>query len=64
MKHLLMMVLLCAGTANAQEILPHPPASADVVILGEVHDNPRHHEVQATLVAQIAPDALVAYIVA
>lgn len=59
MKHLLMMVLLCAGTANAQQILPHPPASADVVILGEVHDNPRHHEVQATLVAQIAPDALV-----
>ncbi|MGP3697700.1 ChaN family lipoprotein [Rhodobacter sp. NSM] len=34
-----------------------PPA--DVVILGEVHDNPRHHENQAVAVAGLRPSALV-----
>ncbi len=32
---------------------------ADVVILGEVHDNPQHHANQAALVAKIQPTALV-----
>jgi uncharacterized iron-regulated protein len=32
---------------------------ADVVILGEVHDNPGHHRNQADAVAAIAPSALV-----
>jgi uncharacterized iron-regulated protein len=32
---------------------------ADVVFLGEVHDNPAHHARQAALVAEIAPAALV-----
>lgn len=32
---------------------------ADVVILGEIHDNPVHHENQALAVAAIAPKALV-----
>lgn len=31
----------------------------DVVIVGEIHDNPTHHEVQADVVRQIAPKALV-----
>jgi uncharacterized iron-regulated protein len=34
-------------------------AAADVVILGEVHDNPHHHAQQASLVAQLRPMALV-----
>jgi uncharacterized iron-regulated protein len=34
-----------------------PPA--DVVILGEVHDNPYHHEAQAVAVAAVQPRALV-----
>lgn len=33
--------------------------SADVVILGEVHDNPHHHQVQAELIAALAPKAVV-----
>jgi uncharacterized iron-regulated protein len=32
---------------------------AQVVVLGEVHDNPAHHEAQAKLVARIAPSAVV-----
>lgn len=31
---------------------------ADVVILGEVHDNPEHHAVQSRLVAALAPSGL------
>lgn len=34
-------------------------ARADVVILGEVHDNPAHHLNQARAVAALAPSALV-----
>lgn len=33
--------------------------SSDVVLLGEFHDNPRHHQVQSDLVQDIAPKALV-----
>ncbi|MFC4349987.1 ChaN family lipoprotein [Fodinicurvata halophila] len=32
---------------------------ADIVILGEVHDNPRHHEIQAQAVKDLQPEALV-----
>lgn len=32
---------------------------ADIVLLGEVHDNPAHHAAQADLVARIAPKAVV-----
>lgn len=32
---------------------------ADVVIIGEIHDNPSHHRVQAEVVAALQPDALV-----
>lgn len=34
-------------------------AVADVVLLGEVHDNPDHHKAQADLVATLKPSALV-----
>lgn len=40
-------------------ILPFPVFAQDVLILGEVHDNPAHHETQAARVAQFAPAALV-----
>ena len=42
-------------TADALDALP----AADVVILGEVHDNPVHHINQTRAVAAIAPKALV-----
>ncbi len=53
--------LFLAQMAVAEEIaladLTQMPA--DVVILGEVHDNPAHHVNQATAVAALAPAALV-----
>lgn len=39
--------------------LPATFAGADVVILGEVHDNPSHHAHQARAVATLGPKALV-----
>ncbi len=53
---------LLAGVAAA--LLPALAAEADlpqadVVILGEVHDNPDHHAWQAEAIAAIAPSALV-----
>jgi uncharacterized iron-regulated protein len=41
--------------ASALEALP----PADIVILGEVHDNPAHHQNQARAVAALQPSALV-----
>ncbi len=50
MKHQLIAVLITLScAANAQ----------DIVILGEVHDNPAHHVVQAEKVAALTPTALV-----
>ncbi len=43
-----------AGAAAAQDM-----PEADIYVLGEVHDNPDHHAVQARLTAAIAPAALV-----
>ncbi len=34
-------------------------ATADVVVIGETHDNPAHHAVQAQIVAALQPKALV-----
>lgn len=34
-------------------------ADADIVILGETHDNPTHHAIQADAVAALAPTAIV-----
>ncbi|WP_299816512.1 ChaN family lipoprotein [uncultured Jannaschia sp.] len=42
-----------AGTAGAQDLPP-----ADIYVLGEIHDNPAHHAVQADLVAQLGPAAI------
>lgn len=49
MLRLLLALLLFSG----------PAVAADVVIIGERHDNPAHHEAQARLVAELAPTALV-----
>ena len=53
----LALFALCAGPGMAE---PLPPAAlermraADIVILGEVHDNPAHHAVQAQALADLA----------
>lgn len=59
---LLLGLLACASPVAAERIMPAdlqalPPA--DVVILGEVHDNPLHHDHQAQAVAALRPAALV-----
>lgn len=57
-----MAVLLFAPGAWAKEIVPDDLdvlRRADVVIVGEVHDNPWHHENQARAVAALQPVALV-----
>ncbi len=36
-----------------------PVAAQDVYVLGEVHDNPAHHAIQAERVAEIQPTAIV-----
>lgn len=46
-----------AAQIDATDLDTLPPA--DVVILGEVHDNPAHHEHQAAAVAALSPAALV-----
>ncbi|MBS8227006.1 hypothetical protein DYI42_12255 [Vannielia litorea] len=39
--------------------MPGFAAGADVVVLGEIHDNPGHHQRQAELIVQIGPAAVV-----
>lgn len=50
MKALLIVLALLSGSV-AQ--------AADIIVIGEVHDNPDHHQVQADTVAARAPKALV-----
>ncbi|MFU8863638.1 MAG: ChaN family lipoprotein [Rhodobacterales bacterium] len=62
MRYLLPIAFVVCGPAFAGplsvEILDQVTA-APVVIIGEVHDNPAHHAVQAALVAHIQPRAIV-----
>lgn len=51
-------LLIAAPVARAEPI-PEAAHAADVVFLGEVHDNPAHHAVQAAWVRALAPEALV-----
>jgi uncharacterized iron-regulated protein len=62
------IAILCAGgvAASAESAEPATvPAvvaaarAADIVVLGEVHDNPEHHRNQAAIVAALQPAALV-----
>lgn len=59
MRAALVWLLLAQGVSAAPvaDLRQLPPA--DVVILGEVHDNPVHHANQAAAVAAIRPAALV-----
>ncbi|GGD44922.1 ChaN family lipoprotein [Sinisalibacter lacisalsi] len=50
------LIALVALPATAS---PLGEVSADIVVLGEVHDNPAHHAVQAEAVAALAPRAIV-----
>ncbi len=60
MKHLLLSTLLAlTATATCAEDLPQGMAGADVVFLGEIHDNPHHHARQADLTAALQPAAIV-----
>lgn len=59
-------LFIAIGAASAQDAAPLIPpeiaaamTAADVVILGEIHDNPAHHLEQAARVAWIEPAALV-----
>lgn len=54
MRHALALMILILG-------LPAwaGPFDADVVVLGEAHDNPHHHARQAEIVAELQPAALV-----
>ena len=54
MKALAAVILLIANAAGAQDLPP-----ADIYVLGEIHDNPAHHAMQADLVAQLRPSAIV-----
>lgn len=40
-------------------VFASPLAAQDVLVVGEIHDNPAHHEMQAELVQSFAPEALV-----
>lgn len=56
-------LLLLPGQVAGQDRLPEdfmePARTADIVILGEVHDNPQHHEIQAQVAGILQPAALV-----
>ncbi|EBA16470.1 hypothetical protein RSK20926_22134 [Roseobacter sp. SK209-2-6] len=48
-----------ADEAAAIEAIVLQLAGADVIALGEIHDNPAHHQVQAQLIATLKPAAIV-----
>lgn len=63
MKHLVIAALVLLAAPSLANVLPEPDslrmARSDVVVLGEVHDNPGHHEIQASIVAELKPAAVV-----
>lgn len=56
---LLQSPVQAAGQDRLPEGFMEMAGTADIVILGEVHDNPRHHEIQARVVDALQPAALV-----
>lgn len=63
-----MLGVLVAAGAGASDVRAEDAAveafvasarQADIVVLGEIHDNPIHHEIQAEIVAALQPAALV-----
>ncbi|SLN66776.1 hypothetical protein TRL7639_03817 [Falsiruegeria litorea R37] len=70
MRHMTILICACVAfvaapirAALAYELVPDEimlkMAGADVVIVGEVHDNPVHHRVQRDVVAALEPRAMV-----
>ncbi|MCK0141870.1 ChaN family lipoprotein [Aliiroseovarius sp. F20344] len=64
MKAFLCALIACVSPAIAQPLAVSADemsrlAAADVVIIGEVHDNPSHHATQAQIVEELQPAALV-----
>ncbi|MDA7426291.1 ChaN family lipoprotein [Thalassococcus lentus] len=55
MKYVALAALLIAPTVHAEQVA----FDADVLFLGEQHDNPAHHERQAEIVSEVGPAALV-----
>lgn len=50
------------ATAGAVEIAPEDLAAmraADIVLLGEIHDNPAHHQGQGQVIRELSPKAVV-----
>jgi len=62
MRHLIPALALCAAPVFAEEITVDAIATlpeVDVLFLGELHDNPWHHETQAEAVAEMQVAAVV-----
>ena len=69
MKHIANLLLTCGflvvalRPGHADDLIPDDVIAAmqaaDVVILGEIHDNPQHHLVQTEAIAAIQPSAVV-----
>lgn len=53
------VLLASPGMARELDLSDLAGVSADIVIIGEIHDNPRHHQNQASVVKQLRPEALV-----
>lgn len=53
------MIMAATGAVADLEAFLEDAADSSIVILGEVHDNPIHHENQARIVAALQPEALV-----
>lgn len=51
--------ILAGAPGDALEAFVETARGADIVVLGEIHDNPQHHRNQAAVVAALAPAALV-----
>ncbi|MEJ6479340.1 MAG: ChaN family lipoprotein [Octadecabacter sp.] len=58
---LVAIFLIWAGsvTAEGADLVGFVTPDVDIYVLGEVHDNPAHHERQAAMIARIAPSAIV-----
>jgi hypothetical protein len=62
MKIAALIFVLFTSPAVAGEVTAFSPsdfAGADIVIIGEIHDDPSHHQSQAEIVAMLAPSVIV-----
>lgn len=56
---LTLMICLWGMSTQAMEALRFAGLPVDVLILGEVHDNPAHHTKQASILRELAPKAVI-----